>query len=631
MLKTFLALFRRPVHAESAAIVASPYGNPAPEAARAENVSGVLYPPRDPGLPIQTSQSLLRDQHEILSQLRVHAATGGTGFETRFEGPIGRAADYANVLPGSSTSSFSGAGGLFRAALEMAFVTFRASDGRIFTGSMGVEDRHKLESRWRYVCFAAGLLYPIGGALARMSVLDEKGQKWAPELESLSEWAGLSNTTRIYVTWHQSEAGMGPASAVGTFALKIIGRENVEWLNGGSPELLKALLDIVTGGTASKDLIASALVREMWTSVNARELARLHKNYGSLTIGSNVAPYVLDAMVGLAKSTWRLNESVIFADKTGLYLEWPQAGRDIIGYCNRMGFQGIPANESALLGILTATKLIDRGVDGIGLVEIANAEGEVKPAVKIAQPAMLLPDDVTLESFASGRPVHMDAVLRSDPLRAAPEATPSPNKAPRQAPVLEQLDIESLTADPEPGDEAPEGAASDDSPRLADAEIVSQQNSATVIAQKPRPQTKAKVTGEAATAPRGGQEAQAGSIIEGGEVRYCDLLPPDVAKKLRPHESEVLGKLVHAWRTKSADGKVFRMSENGAAFEFSFLAGLMRDPPAFLSTLGEQGMLYTAPTSPSKSVYKVSVSEGSQSMVTCFILNHTACRRLALS
>lgn len=631
MWKTFKALFAVKTTLRGAAITTGPYKNVTAEAARAENVSGVIYPPRDPGLPIQTAQSLLHDQHEILSMLRIHAASGAR-FDTRFEGPISRAADYANVLPGSSTSSFSGAGGLFRAALEMAFVTFRASDGRIFTGAMGVEDRHKLESRWRYVCFAVGLLYPIGGALARMSVLDEKGKKWAPELESLSEWANLSCATRLYVSWLSQEAGMGPSAVVGTFALKIIGRDNVEWLNEGSPELVKALVDIVSGGVASKDLIAASLVKEMWTAVNARELSRVHQNYGSLTIGSNVAPYVFDAMVGLAKSTWKINETVMFADKTGLYLEWPQAGRDIIDYCKRMGFQGIPANESALLGILTATKLIDRGVDGMGLVEIADSIGEVKAAIKVAQPAMLLPDDVSLESFASSRPVHMNAVMAMDPLRTRSPKEKALAKPQRPAPVLAQLDIDDVVATEPPDDVAVEPSSIEESPRLGDAEIVQQQNAASVTSSAPTPPVATATPSNPVTHAKAAKsDTQKGAIVEGGEVRYSDLLPSDLTQKLRPHESEILGKLVHAWRTKAMDGKMMRMCENGAAFEFSCLAGLMRDPPSFLSSMGELGMLYTAAASPSKSVYKVPISEGGQSAVTCFILNHTACRRLALS
>jgi hypothetical protein len=88
---------------------------------------------------------------------------------------------------------------------------------------------------------------------------------------------------------------------------------------------------------------------------------------------------------------------------------------------------------------------------------------------------------------------------------------------------------------------------------------------------------------------------------------------------------------VHAWRNKNADGKLMRMCENGAAFEVNYLTDLTRDPPAFLSAMGEQGMLYTAPASPSKMIYKVPVSEGGQNTVICFIFAHHACRTLAIS
>lgn len=594
----------------------------APEAQRTTHVSGVIYPPQDPGIPVHEPQTLFADQHELMAMLKLHAAATPEQFAARFCGPIERVAEFVNVLPGSASASFSGAGGLFRAAVETSFSAFRASDGRIFTGNLGVEDRHRLEGRWRYVCFAAGLLYPLGGALASMAVLSSDGRKWSCELEAATAFAAATGTKQFYVTWLSNESALGPGTLTGTFALSILGRENVEWLNEGSPELVRALINIVTGSAAGRDLIAAGVVKDMWQAVNARELARRYENYGRLTIGSDVSPYVLDALISLATDSWSWNERTMYADRSGIYLEWPAAGLDIIDYCRGKGYPGIPANEAALLAILTATKVVTAGIDGVALVAIADAAGEVKSAVHIHRPALLLKEGQTLEDISAGRPVVMAAIEAADPLHekpvkaAAPAAGPAaPTKrqsaaAERAAPTLPQIDPEEVLAAADAS-----RSAGEESPRQLALETQQEPATATETrpAQKPRP-----------IPPK-----EEGPLAEGPEVRYRDLLPADVIAVLPNYYQELLGRLVHAWKTRKADAFP-RKCDQGAAFEYAMLADITRDPATFLTKLGELGMLYVVPTTPNKMWYPVPLTSGSQTTAKCFILADHAMRRLGL-
>lgn len=617
-----------------------------------------VYPPNDRGLPIQTSEALIHGQSELVSMLRLHAASSPALFESRFMAPINRLAQYANTLPGSSSAAFAGAGGLFRASLELAFANFRASDGRIFTGALGVEERHRLEARWRYVCFATGLLYPLGAALSNMLVMDEAGKQWSPELESLQQWVQSRKADRVYVTWRNELATLGPSALAGTFALTIIGRDNVEWLNDGSQELVKVLVNIVTGSQSSNNLIASSLTKEMWTAITAREMARLHQNYGKLTIGSNVAPWLLDAMVALSDTKWRLNKAVMFLDASGLYLEWPLAGRDIVAFCTERGITGIPSSDASLLDLLTGTQLVEKGVDGVGLCEIADCQGEIKTAVRVLQPAMLV-SDADLASAPTLRSVSMKLVMAQDPLRdrSAPSASQSmpaaqdvskgkpKGKATRLPPALEQVDSDEIQAvlGSEPGAHGVDDRTPQVDDELDDASTV--MASRATGAQRegpttrgPEPATGGQAAGKAdapalsaGPVPSTSKATQSpGAIVEGGEIRYGDLLPADVVVKLRPHDGEILGKLVHLWRKRSTSGKVLRMCEHGAAFEFALLKDFARDPPGFLTVLGDLGMLYLSPTHGAKKVFPLPASEGSQSMVVCFILAHHTARKLRL-
>lgn len=630
----------------------------------------VMYPPRDQGIPIQPAQDLLGDQAELIRQLRTHAADTPSVFDTRFQLPIVRLAEHINTLPGSASNAYSGAGGLFRACVETAFAAFRASDGRIFTGALGVEARHRLEGRWRYICFCAGLLYPIGKPLNEMAVLNTSGEKWAPELEPLVAWAPPSSSARVFVTWTGQVAGPGPSSLTGAFALNIIGRENVLWLNQGAPNLVSTLLNLVTGSSTSSDSIAASVVIDMWQAVLDRENARRYQNYGRLTIGSHLSPYIIDAMTSLARMDWELNKKTLYADATGVYLVWPTAVDDIIRLCLERQFQGIPTNVAALLPILIAEGIVEAGANGAPIVEIADADGEVVPAIKLKQPGLLLPEGKTLASFDKSRPVLMAEVNARDPLSGAMAglstnsgagtaigAKPAARSG-KASPVLDQLDIAEIIGGSHPpapsvdggrtdtadaGDQ--EGDADDDESAEEEHQTTlqtrvdasnAQQNGLVPAAVLPTtPATETPPNGRTSkpkqpppAAVR--RPADPGAVVEAPEIKYSNLVPTEVLARFRPHESELIGRLVHIWRTKANDGRVMRMCESGLAVELLILSDLTRDPATFLTALGKEGLLYTAPSTPAKMIYPVPVVEGSTRSQTCFILAHHALKKLGL-
>lgn len=631
-----------------------PVVEPGPEAKAVEHVIDVVYPPRDPGLPIKPAEQLVADHKDILQMLRLHAAESPDRFELRFLAPITRLAALVNTLPATPTSSFSGAGGLFRACVETGFNAFRASDGRIFTGALGVEDRHRLEGRWRYVCFTAGLLYPVGACLGSMAVLDAKGRKWSPELESLLEWAQQNQSDRVFASWTNEAVAPGPSPVSATFALKVLGRENVQWLNEGSAELVSTLLDIVTGGGSSpKDSVATTLVREIWSAVQERETARRHQNYGRLTIGSHVSPYLLDALVGLAKEKWKFQESVMFADTTGVYLQWPQAGEDIIAFCAKRGYTGIPASEQALLSLMVSNGLVTSGVDRMALVEIAGPGGEVVMGVKLKHHDLVIPDDTTLQQVAGERQVAMSLVRAKDPLtraqdaldksasqpvappasssqKTAPKATPSPSAVPVPPPAsslrFDEINPQEVlgATEPEPDDEV-DDAGEEEGPAP---------QSAAAPAPPPPPAEQPSTKREQPQAGQGAQRSSraqdAGALVEAPEIKYSELLPEEVASKFRNVDAELLGRLVHVWRKKAADGRVMRVCEHGIAFELDLLADYTQDPAGFLSNLGAQGFLFSERTTPGKMIYPVAATEGSRKTATCFIILHHAAKKLGM-
>jgi len=94
--------------------------------------------------------------------------------------------------------------------------------------------------------------------------------------------------------------------------------------------------------------------------------------------------------------------------------------------------------------------------------------------------------------------------------------------------------------------------------------------------------------------------------------------------------AEYLGQVVHIYRTKDNGNLLMRRCEHGLAFDLELLKAVCSDPPAFLATLAENGMLYTAPGTPRRLFYNVAVTEGSREVRSCFILPAHTTNRLGL-
>lgn len=585
----------------------------------------VQYPPQDPGFVCPEAADLLRAQADIMGMLRIHAACAPAMFKDRYEQPILNLAAYIVNLPATASGVFSGEGGLMRACVEMAFNSFRASDGRIFTGASGVEERHLLEGRWRYVCFAAGLMYPLGASIEAMQVIDAQGKRWSPELDSLESWVGPGK--RYWVTWLHEDVQPGPSSIMGMLLHKILGRPNIDWLNDGSSDLIKRLLEIITGSALAGPLIATNVVQSIWVSVHMREVARRHQNYGRLTVGSHISPYIIDAMVVLTRDVWIINEKTVFADATGVHLEWPAAGRDIIDYCKAHAYPGVPSSEAALLTMLSANKIIVGGLDGVAMVEIANADGEIVAAVKLAKPGLLV-DDPAVFATAKSRPVAIEEVIAGDPLTSAsPENSPIRKKPAKKevapAEVVNRPTLDTIEIDEKTGAQPTNSAVPPESTTAVEPAAVPFQAPAS---EAKNPLGAAPVEATEATA---GQSMDAST--EGAEIKYAGLVDKDVAAKLKPHSIEILGKVIHAWREKTDLQYVMRTTTVGAAVEKDFLLMCSSRGIDSILEFAAAGLLYIDPTRPGIKIHQIATVDGGQKKVDCIVFSRGSVKLLGLN
>ncbi|MDP3172504.1 MAG: MobH family relaxase [Polaromonas sp.] len=616
-----------------------------------------IYPPDDPGLPIRDAEYLLNGNSQILGRLKLHAATSDAHFDQRFIKPLERLAEHISALPATSSGLFSGEGGLFCASIELAFLSFQASDGRIFTGAESVERRHKLEPRWRYFCFAAALFYPIGKPLGRMIVTNARGETWQKHHQSLVEWTLASDTDRIYVSWpedkaEQGQIQIGPSPYTASILHKILGPDNLAWLEDGSTHLIRDLFEVVSGADTSAK-IARDVIATMWQKVRTREEARMPENYGRLTIGTHLTPYLVGAMRALVDAgKWVPNGLPFIVDAAGLYLVWPQAGHDIVKQGKVDGHEGWPSSPSVLADLLKAAGIFDpaRGDDS-GQVEVVDFEGNLHPAFKLKNPFAVM-ESYDPADYKKSPPKTLVAVLAADPIAvverrvaqaAQPQVQPDDGAAAPQLPSskgtsIDQESGEILNYEPV-GSSTPVPVLS--KREEGDARIADQgTNYQEAAAPSEKAEASDSKTGardasrnpsaNATSVPVGAPEDQR-KVKEAPEIKFSDLVPEEIRREMKtPLSVELLGKVIKTWRERGEDNTTMRMTDNGAAISFELLSSMIRNIPDWVNEIAVAGLVYTAPATPGLKIMKVAIPEGSSKPREAIVISRYGCKKLGL-
>lgn len=594
------------------------------------------YPPADAGLHPLEASAVLAANGDLIDRLRLHAAVSDAHFKERFLDPLTRLAQHINVLPASSAALFSGEMGLFRAALETGFYSFQASDGRIFTGGEGVERRHALETRWRYLCFLAGMFHPLGKTLERVVVTDAHGRVWKRHFAGLTTWALEQDVERIFVSWGSSDAddAIGPGKASLALVPTVVGPMNLQMLQDGSADLVAALYELAAGDSGASR-IAHQVVTGSWTRIERREAARRPQNFGRLTVGTHLGPYLVGAVRELVESgRWKVNASVLKVDRDGLYLQWPAAAADLIAFGVERSYGGWPADAPTLAALLKDSNVVeDRGGD-LGLVEIVDDAGEILSGLKIANPLTVL-DEFDPQEFARKPAKTLEGVLKADPLAAteaaahraaglmapASTAAAAPPAVPDRSLVTQgkagdiegQDQLQLLAASPadECGESAPPAPPAVGTPALPPAHAGKHKADSELDAGEPREKPGAK-------------------LREAPEVRYSDLVPEEIRDQIAaPLQVELLGKVIKAWRERGENSTTMRRIDNGAAIRFDYLTKHIMNVPTWVDTMARAGLVHVSAAERGVRVQKVPIPEG-HPPVQAVVLSNLACRRLGL-
>ncbi|WP_028870238.1 MobH family relaxase [Psychromonas arctica] len=320
------------------------------------------YPPFLKGLPAASPEDLQSTQDELIAKLRQVLGFNLRDFQRLIQPCIDHLAAYVHLLPASEHHHHSGAGGLLRHSLEVAFWAAQAAEGIIFVASGTPVEKKELEPRWRVAAALGGLFHDIGKPVSDLSITDEDGRyQWNPFLETLSQWTTNNSIERYFIRWRD-----GRCKRHEQFSILVLNRvmtpELLAWLTQPGPEILQAMLEAI-GNTDPEHVLSKLVIEADQTSVQ-RDLKAQRISVDDNALGVPVERYLLDAMRRLlASSQWLVNQrdARVWIRKsnqsTNLYLVWKSAAKEIIELLAKDKIPGIPRDPDTLADIL-----IERGL-----------------------------------------------------------------------------------------------------------------------------------------------------------------------------------------------------------------------------------------------------------------------------
>ena len=332
------------------------------------------YPPFLKGIPVINSAQMMFSQKKIITRIQHSLGLSDEDFETYLFPVLCRYAEFVHLLPASENHHHSGAGGLFRHGIEVAYIALVKSENMVPFNSPLNQDTPKQKKEkhrvWRISVFLAGLLHDVGKPLTDIVVQDRDGENtWHPYINSLYSWAKENNIKRYFLHWrtdrhkkHKYVNTMMLPQIVGQVTLSYIDQFGVSF----SSELSEAL------NQEGQNNLIMDVVREADQESTAKDLRTSNPSKYENATSIPVHQYVVDAMRRLVDAgDWVVNQpgARIWSLKQGVYIVWKQAAKEIIDVLKADGIPGIPRNHYTLAEILIQ----------MGIAQSRESQGDAHP------------------------------------------------------------------------------------------------------------------------------------------------------------------------------------------------------------------------------------------------------------
>lgn len=368
------------------------------------------YPPIDQGVPSVSADSVMESQNELIVRIQQTAGIPPDEFEARYMPVIKNLARYVHLLPATRTSHHRGAGGLFRLCLEMGLYTLQLANSTIFNnkGSVTAEGRYRLQPKWIYATFIAGMCSEIYRPVTNMVVTNGSGEKWPQLLMPLTDWLAQKGCRNYYLNWNiQDESSVIAAhQSTAAYILNVIvPMHGLQYLNEDNTDIVATMTSCVTNSVAfdSKNQLQE-ITKGIRKKVIDRDLKYNAERYGDFTVGAHLEPYILNAMRSLLKSSvWEVNTkgARIWKSKEGTFIVWQPAARELTEILKEGQHPGIPSEADTLADILISCGVGEQNDDEGRYWEICIPTGmQILPALKLSRPEVLFSDPKLIEPIA---------------------------------------------------------------------------------------------------------------------------------------------------------------------------------------------------------------------------------------
>lgn len=365
-----------------------------------------VYPPADEGIHLHDPNSIVQSQEKLILRIRLGASVNDESFERMYMEPIRLLARTIHLLPASEEGNHTGAGGLFRLALEMSFHALQQSESTLFAADHPLEIRRELEPRWRYATWLAGLCCELYRPVTSLVVLDREGAKWPMYEATLYDWLTQRGSDRYFVQWVANAGREAGAGAAVTLAQMIIPRGSLQYLHEGSNEIIPTIFDVITGRQSSG--VLPRLIDAVRDLVAKRDTAVNPKYYGKQRVGAHLEPHLISAMRTLIlNGVWTINQkkSRLWLSNEGLFLVWKTAAEEMLKHLKDSGVAGVPNDARTLLELLCAANVFELGSDG-------NPYWEIYPAGRQLV-AVRFREEETIFGVLDEIPERVESVLKA--------------------------------------------------------------------------------------------------------------------------------------------------------------------------------------------------------------------------
>lgn len=571
---------------------------PQPSENRSSQPGTPIYPPVDQGIELAGASAILASQSDLLRRLKLLLGISEAEFQDRYLSVVRGLASYIDLLPASESGTHKGAGGLFRLALEMSFYSRQSCEAVLFAGKVGVENRRELEPRWRYATFLAALCCELHRLLSQMIVLSEDGREWPVHQVGLTNWLQTNHTKRYYVRWIKEGEAFSAGSAT-LVASKIIPESAMQYLQQGHHSIIAAMLEaIASDGKRSKGNQIAEIVEKIRKKVAERDEALAPSNYGKLTVGSQLEPYLIDAMRRLVSDgTWAVNQKKarVWYGTDGLFIVWRTAAKEITEALSREAVTGIPRDASTIAEILQRAGVLaaDGNGDFYWKIKTPLSDSELI-TVKVAKPESLL---VVFEE--EERPQPLDARLCVTTAQVHSK-TSAPTPRPQETEVR---------------DEHREPAASE-KPEVVQIRPPQKQEQSEELCEPeedaPKPKAAAKAKKPAERKERQPEGPGAIKVVE--EVQHEELLPEDLSERMSVPVRETVNAIANDLRAGKLN-QSSRLVDEGLAISAEQVALYGFELLKVVTELHRLGWLYEDPAKPSRKLHKMPLPSGTTEAV----------------